>query len=448
MRSSQWSLVRRSITVATMGAGLLMAGGPLSLLAVAAPAPLALSPRSGLDLDASPGRCNAMARELLSVDPARWREAQLRLASAGPVALRALDRPGLLRTALGRQRVREVLRLGLLLSVPVSELDRHPRLRALIAEQVEWGRVLARALSRRSWIATPDSVEVPQPAGWTEPGRRVNPLDELLGLRGFAVPAALAMLHDDRPAARVYGCVVLYHLGAVSAADSLAPLLSDSRGVRVSGGDYIYGTTVAQTARENTQRLVGARGSRFRFEAPLELVAYQALPPGIGGLECDHLLSAIRSQSRSLDAATWDEWWDAARPTWNDWWHMEWGRGPASAEAWRNVLNEYDGYRVFTTWSSNGPRRLDVEGPSGTRCRVLLDGTEVGTGPVPFHWQSVSDFSEYAIDEFPHLIVEAVLPDRRVWRTEFMTIEPAHWRIELLAEPKKRQSAPRIERTR
>src|SRR5262249_43987806 len=67
----------------------------LSIAALAAGAP-PRSPWRELDLDGSPSRCRDMARGLLSSDAATWREAEMRLAHAGPAALGALLPPCLL----------------------------------------------------------------------------------------------------------------------------------------------------------------------------------------------------------------------------------------------------------------------------------------------------------------------------------------------------------------
>jgi len=381
-----------------------------------------------------------MARVLLSSDPATWHEAQLRLASAGPCALDALDRPALLDSPLGRARAREVLRGALVLSVPVSELHRHPRLEASIADDLRWSRILAQAVSRRRWIATPDSVEVPPPADRSDQHRRLNPLDELIDLRGLAMPAVMAMLHDDRPVARVYACVALYHMGAVVAADSLAILFHDDRSVTIDGGDYFPSTTVARTARENTATLTSARGSRFRFEAPLGLLTYQGYAEGA---DASSLINAIRGRSNALNATSWDAWWDEARPVWDVWWHTGDGRGPPSADEFWNALSEYDGYHEHRLYDHTGARSVDVDGPSGTTCRVLRDSVAIAVGPAPFHWQLDADSSNAEADADRRIELEVRRPDGWVMRTGLL--ESWRWRIEILAQAKERRPAPRIE---
>src|SRR5437867_523443 len=70
------------------------------------------------DLQGPPSRRAAMVKLLFAEIPAEWHEALFRLAFAGPSVLDAIDIPSLLTDDHKRERMRLVLTLALLRSVP------------------------------------------------------------------------------------------------------------------------------------------------------------------------------------------------------------------------------------------------------------------------------------------------------------------------------------------
>src|SRR2546428_138700 len=85
-------------------------------------------------------------RPLLAGDAGAWREAQARLANAGPAALAAIERGHVLADPQGRERVRELLPLALRLSVAPRDLFRHDSLAALVREPIPRALPNAQAL--------------------------------------------------------------------------------------------------------------------------------------------------------------------------------------------------------------------------------------------------------------------------------------------------------------
>ena len=346
----------------------------------------------------------------------------MRLACAGAAALQAIDDSRVLESERGRQRARELIGLALMLSVPASELEHHPRLRALVADRIERSNVLASAIAKRKMVDPSDSA-----------------VAEMISLGGVAIPAALAMLHDPRAVPRVYACVLLYYIGAETAADSLTSLFTDERAVDVWDQDYGYGTTVAQTARENTERLRAARSTRFHFTG----VMYQAC-----GMFGDF---AMPTGSESRSRMGWDEWWGWARQPWEEWWRL-WAvhQTPPDRDVWENYLNEFAGFRSWMRDDPEGRTRVTIDGPTGTAGRILKDGVQVAGGSVPLSFVGEPDTAlvrereaegRQGIQSQVTLVtlkMEAWLPDGRHWQQEFGCPGGQNLSFDLLATPRQR----------
>lgn len=297
-----------------------------------------------LDLAESSSARVAMARQLLSPTPAIWREAQLRLAAAGPAGLDAVVRARVLRSEVGRRRAADVARIGLLLSVPYAEFVRRPEWVALVADSLRLASVDVDSLPSRlmnNEIGGLMAADLLDEAAVAREYYR--PLDRVRRWGGFAVPAVLARLRAVDPAERGAACAVLSDLGALAQAAALDSLASDP-----ATFDRFYGcnygrVTVGVQGREHANRLRSMEYEPFRHE-----IAFVALAHAWGVTLASELSNAGRAVQGAWDRprtlpspSNWDDWWDSVRPAWAMWWSLC-GESlvPADTEAWHRWMNE------------------------------------------------------------------------------------------------------------
>jgi len=334
-----------------------------------------------------------MARQLLAAEPADWREAQYRLACAGPAALAAVDDSRLLRAAEGPSRVRGVIAMSFTRTTTPADLQAHPRLERLVAESVANGFALATRLEdQEDDYLTPhhsfgmgallfwDSLPPPPPPTTTE---------QMLALGGCAVPAALSLLHSHRPLGRAYGIVLLRELGAMAAyADTVATLVEDSGSFVVDYDCYSMRETVGQHA---------SNALKHMFPSPDLVAKYPGIVYEDHSWESD-LINGITSVAHSRQATSWDEWWDGARPVWRDWWRLTGeGRRPPDRWEWLNEVNAYGGFRWNRVPSPQPRTVLRVVGPAGTRCRIVTEGMTVAEGELPLEFVRQLDSASVAL---------------------------------------------------
>lgn len=313
---------------------------------------------------------------------------------------------------------------------------------SLVADSLGMALPLALELASSAELAGPDAngpVEFHD--GQVVP-RKPTTEERLIALGGYAVPAALAMLHDPRPVGRAYGCVLIGALGARAAAESLRTLFDDGAELSVDHWDYSDRTTVGREARRQFGYLAdtGTRPSD-RFERPLEL----------NGMV--DLVNGIRESSGAMKARSWAEWWDEARPMWNDWWRLAGdGAAPPDREAWWNVMFEYRGFRLTRRPNPEPRSVLTVIGPPGAICRVETDSVIVARGEPPLTVVREQDSlsvrrrterdlrGDYSGRTF---YVTASFPDGRTLHQGFFWSPSTLFTVELLAAPKEKAGARR-----
>lgn len=396
-----------------------------------------------LDLGGSLSACRARAALLLANDPAVWREAQFRLAAAGPAALEAIDTPRLLGSAVGRERITPMLGAALALSVTVRDLEAHPRLMRLAREPMRRAFPPALELSSREMLyegsGGPLAHEDTAWVNWSH--QRYAPHRALDSLGGFALPAVFAMLHHPNPVARALGCVRLAGLNAVPAADSLRALFEDKGSVLSNHDCYMERTPVGKHAREAYEQLTGPSPyPSARFERTISAFGVDLINP-------------IRQTSNSMEATTWAEWWRAARPVWSDYWRLSGeALAPPDPVAWEEALRAYDGFRVSMAKNSAPRSLVVVTGPAGTRCRVESDGARVAEGALPLTYVREEDAvsvqtraerdrrGDYSTRVF---IVSAELADGRKLMQRVLWTPGTRFELEVLAHAKGRGDTKR-----
>lgn len=312
----------------------------LSMLYVASAASASKPGAPGYDLRPAAQRAQA-ARDLLSEDAAKWREAQLRLASAGPPVLATLEQRALLHSARGRERVTEVLRLALLLSVPWREMHLHPALRSLIKDHLSRGAKVVASLPLRSLDEQGGMMEFTRSTE-KEPEPRPPTARELVApLGGFAVPELLDRLHDSRPEERAATCRLLKGLLAVAQIEALQSLYDDPHEFSWWHDDHETRHRVGDIARETAAEMEADRTDRSRFELPLRALATSwTLGPDDAGL-----LNGLREAGHTQDATSWDNWWNRARPAWRAWWELAATSRLREPNVWNNILRELESRR-------------------------------------------------------------------------------------------------------
>jgi hypothetical protein len=362
-----------------------------------------------------------MVRQLCSEDPGAWHEALFRLASAGPSVLAQLDVPSLLADDRKRGRIRLALTLALLRSVPPASLRGHPRLRALVSEDISRGYELAASFEHREELdgegAGDNPLELFLPDAPDSAAAPPDSLSLLLELRGAAVPGCLSLLRSPRPVARAYGCTLLSDLSATAVLDSLRPLFLDGAGISVSHGDYEEAKRVTDVAQASHGQLHASLFGPSRFWEPLNMLG-----------DWSDVVNAINETSGAMKARSWDEWWNDARPSWSDWWRFGGPEMPSSNfDPWKNSIRAYEGFQLYDPVNGRGSGPLTISGPNGTTVVVTAigamgDSTCLFRGALP---------DTIALPQDCTVAIRAVLPDKRQWQETFLRLAGCH--LELLS---------------
>jgi hypothetical protein len=269
-------------------------------------------------LPAGADDAKAWAARLSAEKPSEWRVAQAYLAHAGAAGLPELDK---LADGAGepvKQRLTEAVSLTLRNAAGPDAVRNHPKLWAVCEPEL---KKAAGPLKVLAGSKEHDSGEL----GLTPPGARVPPLTpprqavaDLLALRGFAVPAALELLADKEPGSRTYGVEILRGLNAVGQYPAVEKLLTDSGPITVSHGDYSDKTTVG---RQTAAWLKGGALRPASDPKDKRAVCFEAenyadwLDVFAGGKPNRfELVNRLRQEAKTIDAASWDDYWRRARP--------------------------------------------------------------------------------------------------------------------------------------
>ncbi|HYM81550.1 MAG TPA: hypothetical protein VEY91_09075, partial [Candidatus Limnocylindria bacterium] len=173
--------------------------------------------------------------------------------------------------------------------------------------------------------------------GWSEQTRPTRWLRKMQALGGFAVPAAVRLCGDPRPVARAYGGFLLRNLPTGS--ECVERLRGDRTPIRIHGSDWTSFETVAEAVSTRwgspgPPSRPGIKFERFLTEMDILNGAYDGM---------FDLINGVRQTSPALDAQSWDDWWNAARPAWNRWWELSGdGLRPPDREEWLNHQRELE----------------------------------------------------------------------------------------------------------
>jgi len=312
----------------------------------------------GTDLFLTPDQSRAAAQALGAIRPGTWREAQTRLAWAGLDGLAAVD------AALARgelrdsSRIRGYLELALRASIVPDDLAAFPRLRELVAAQLDEGlRLREEAVRDTTLYCRPNSTDA-----WMRLGE----------LGGFSVPAVLRLLVDSRPAARAGGVELVWRLQVVTQIPTLETMRGDPGAFDMCGFDTIKRSTVGEMVALTLAELRTSVTDQFRYELHLPKT-YNAM-----------LSKGLREYAKTLSATTWDGWWDAARPAWNAWWDLAGEPSDSVGVAnWTRALQESEGWRLERQRTDSNAMSLRIDGPRSIHCEVDYAERPLHNGPPP-----------------------------------------------------------------
>ena len=290
--------------------------------------------------------------KLRSSEPSEWRVAQAYLARQGTAAL-----PELATLAEGaddslKRRLHETISLMLRNAVPPEQIRDYPELWSLGEPELEAARAALEELKGREAYDTGEAG-LPMPGDFecttlqngyrrcvragpepeSSPPRQA--IEELLGLRGWAVPAAVELLTDEAPGSRRYGVEILLGLNAIGQYPLVQRLTSDDEPLTVLGGDWVERTTVgeATTMRLRSGALRPASAPDGELAVVLEAENYlDWLDYFARGEDVrSRLLNRLRQEAGTLEAASWDDYWRRAQPVLEAVWDSDDDERPGSA---------------------------------------------------------------------------------------------------------------------
>lgn len=399
--------------------------------------------------DSLDSRALAMAvQQLSSVDEARARMAELRLACAGVPALEALERAGVGRQPKLRPRLLRIFDVGLRASMTEADFHPHPALDAISRPRIEKARRLA------------DSLAILRHLGkWGTPahgvGESLNGDSRLAAEGGFAVPAAIRLLHDGQPMGRLVGVFMIQRLKARVARRELETVRMDEARITSWEGDYESTTTIGALAT----RALGDLERDWDYFGPIRCLIRDGPP----GEVCYSLMTGIHEAEASIagvpddgsigkGALDWNDWWARAWPVWSDWRDLSRGaEAPPDLEEWRTAVDSYAPYRFECDWDSSGTTTMEIVGSSMFRAdltaanwdrktlTVLLSGSPPLSVRIP---TSEARLRGWTLPEEAWQIgdgttrLRIVGPDGRSREVEFDGLSGCHLRL-TLREPRK-----------
>ena len=304
-----------------------------ALLALAACAHVAApGPAPDGSVSAVPGPAPELTRWMDDLDSARpsvYRIAAAYVAHAGPAALGFIEARAADANSTRRAHLRLAVGVLLLTGVTPEEVAKRPALAALGAAEL--------ASADRHAAALCASREYEHDTG-TPSDSTMRHHDALVALRGWAVPAAVALTRCATPTGRVFGLRLLAELRAGGQQAALAALAGDSTVVIAGEDEPQERTTIAALAASYARdfpftnhgtvipgtvaRTVGGEGEEY-----LSAVARQ---DGVTGPEYV-LVNRMRDDAKTSTAHTWDEFWQRARPVLETMWDAPTTTAPTTA---------------------------------------------------------------------------------------------------------------------
>ena len=267
-----------------------------------------------------------LLEQMASDDLTDRRLAQVHLAYKGEEALAALSAACDADDERLKQSIREVVALMLLNSVEYEKLWKYPRLVEVCRPKFDEAREFARLLAGAEDYDSGEHGMGPGLPPPPSPDRQA--LYALIGLHGWAVPAAIELCTDDMPASRLYGAEVLRLVEAWVQKDVWELLLQDRGPVTIFRGCFDEPTTVAGAASDWLRFSSGRRdfdnpnvpryAARTAWRYLLWLGQFDKEGPAS---PTDTTLANVLSQrADTMAAESWDDYWDRAEPVLRDVW--------------------------------------------------------------------------------------------------------------------------------
>jgi hypothetical protein len=274
---------------------------------------------ASVDVDAS---MRAWVHTLRSSDPAERVIAQAYIAHSGTPSLAELDKFARTKDVVLRRRVKEVVSLMLRKTVGPNEIRKYKTLWHLVEPELRKASVALQSIANQKDYDSGDvglilegtTVKISPPR---------SAVEQLVEMRGFAVPLALELLMDKQPGSRMYGVEILGRLDAVGQLSALQSMLKDDGHITVSHGCYWDETTVGA---ETPRWLAAGHLRRATYPEDKDTVKYKQyshtfeaesylfwLSDSVGVGSYD-LINRLRRDAGTMHATSWEDYWSRARP--------------------------------------------------------------------------------------------------------------------------------------
>jgi hypothetical protein len=390
---------------------------------VAAQIPVIQAPDSEL---VPPHPAEYFLERIVSPEEAVWREGQVGLALSSGAGLDGLSKLAERKDAELNKRIRELLVVGLLKTIPWTEVERRPRLAILVVNDVERGLALAKRLAA-------ESGDDPSYVLQKKVDGKPSLLDEFRALSGSAVPAIKWLFAHELPVARGQAIVLSEYLEATICRADVEGLKNEATRVR-----FLQGPMMAP----GTGRYpLGERAARFQSNlrpidslgsAIANVVNTMLKREGVNDPYTRLTQAVIQYAGRDFfdtsprlpsaemytkqKAITWDEWWHAARRVWPAYREAYGVTGKAAAEnqeRWFQWLSRRTSRSTLTrTTNADGTSLLRVVEPPDGYVMIYHDGKLVASGYVPF---------ETRLTHAKATTIKATAPGAKPWE---MTYSP------------------------
>jgi hypothetical protein len=282
------------------------------------PTTVAVEPAS----DVRTRKLQGWVADLVAVQPGVAEEAIIQLAHAGLPALDVMEQSAASAGGTLRNQMRSVLSLMLLRTVTVDDVSRRPGLSALVRTDLAAAEKLAEKFERVEVIIAEGGNTVNGPIPIINYPDEPQWSKQLADCGGFAAAAVVKMCRSTNATARACGVRLIARLVMTPQLGLLRMLEKDAGSAKLFYGCYHQRRTVGEIVNE-------AMKSELRFSAVEvgpslvdrrvshegSLYIRQALAleqrwgdPGIVVLNLNWMDATV------LEAKTWDEFWERARP--------------------------------------------------------------------------------------------------------------------------------------
>ena len=249
-------------------------------------------------------------------------ESAAQLARLGPEGLPYLETLTDEATPRLVETIKAILSVALLKSTQPDELMLHGRLLDLVRADIQEGYRVAEALAGAEKYDSGENTAFFMASPPPELSAPWKAIEKLVRLRGFAVPAVQRLAGDPSPASKRYAADILILLVATSQKELLLDLARDGGEISIWHGDYSETTTVGGSVFRRLKNVspfgywLGSESAVKAISEPEEYVSElcDERHPDSHTRSSFPVTNTLRHEARTIDAKSWDEYWQRARP--------------------------------------------------------------------------------------------------------------------------------------